>query len=498
MKALRTKSTTKILSGSGVYHAQVKITFPQDSLISLHRLICEIKNSPFVSIKNHFISDSIGRDLPGYGEASIRSESFTVMGLQVINHPSSPNAFLCELDLRLFNHKPYTRLFGYRKEFLNKVNSEYFTHSVLNFDPEASKKIKLNFTDDTKAKKRSVRSIVSNIVNRGKFNYINNPQSNIYVEDARKSNAYKRYANYLQAKSLLDNFGLEIKRTPIQEGAFGIQVSESLYNCFEGGYSRDSGFPEVYGLHEIIKVHEDLFKQSIEFRSILTEFLLKSSTTVSISYKEFYKYNGDADFMRRYENSLNQGIGPGQNLTQGQKAEIRKSNLNKIQNAFSNGAEAASSASKGSSLTYLSFIQPEEDRVNSDNEYSLFAKASSHEYYPITSKAVYREQSSNHFVVFSESNLVQPIYSPIEGSINYSDNTIIISNDEHSFIFYFKSNEGLELFLEDYKFVNNVEKGQLIRFVAEGQTFEIGSNVNLVEVYKSSENGKNSTYRKRK
>lgn len=491
MKALRTKSTTKILSGSGVYHAQVKITFPQDSLISLHRLICEIKNSPFVSIKNHFISDSIGRDLPGYGEASVRSESFTVMGLQVTNHPSSPNAFLCELDLRLFNHKPYTRLFGYRKEFLNKVNDEYFTHSVLSFDPEASKKIKLNFREKEFSKRRSVRSIVSNIINGGKFNYINNPQSNIYVEDARKSNAYKRYANYLQAKSLFDNFGLEIKKTSSEDKSFRIGLSENLYNCFEGGYSRNNGFPEVYGLHEIIKADERLFKESIKFRSVLTEFLLKSSTTVSISYKEFYKYTGDADFMRRYENSLNQGIGPGQNLTQGQKAEIRKSNLDKIQKAFSDGKAAVSSGNEDSSQTYLSFIQPEEDRVNSDNLYSPYTSLSSHEYYPITSKAIYREQSTDHFVVFSESNLVQPIYSPIDGSITYSDTKIVISNDRDSFVFYFKTNEGLELFSEDYDAPRgSVEKGQLIRFVAERQTFEIGSNVNLVEVYKSLEAAK--------
>ena len=39
-KALRTNVSTKIVSGSGIYHAQVSALFVQDEILSLHRLIC--------------------------------------------------------------------------------------------------------------------------------------------------------------------------------------------------------------------------------------------------------------------------------------------------------------------------------------------------------------------------------------------------------------------------------------------------------------------------
>ena len=58
-KTLRSKVSTKVLSGNGVFHAQVNITFAPDSLILLHRLIVQVRNNPFVMVRNDFLDASI-------------------------------------------------------------------------------------------------------------------------------------------------------------------------------------------------------------------------------------------------------------------------------------------------------------------------------------------------------------------------------------------------------------------------------------------------------
>ncbi len=58
-KTLRSKVSTKVLSGNGVFHAQVNITFAPDSLVLLHRLIVQVRNNPFVMVRNNFLDASI-------------------------------------------------------------------------------------------------------------------------------------------------------------------------------------------------------------------------------------------------------------------------------------------------------------------------------------------------------------------------------------------------------------------------------------------------------
>ena len=43
-KTLRTKATTKIGSGRGVYNLQLTFVFPHEMLLMLHRLIIQIRN----------------------------------------------------------------------------------------------------------------------------------------------------------------------------------------------------------------------------------------------------------------------------------------------------------------------------------------------------------------------------------------------------------------------------------------------------------------------
>lgn len=105
VKSLRTKSSVKVASGNGIYHAQVTIVVPPKDLLRLHRIICQIKNNPFVYINNAFLKDSLDAEEEGSGRNF--SLFFTAMGLNINNHPSSPGSFIVELDLRYFNNKPY-------------------------------------------------------------------------------------------------------------------------------------------------------------------------------------------------------------------------------------------------------------------------------------------------------------------------------------------------------------------------------------------------------
>ena len=95
---------TKIATGNGVYHSQIKLTFPQEGILQLHRLICQIRNNPFVTIENEFISNSLNKSFYLAKDSLV---NFVITGMQISNHQSSPNAFVCELDARLFNPIPY-------------------------------------------------------------------------------------------------------------------------------------------------------------------------------------------------------------------------------------------------------------------------------------------------------------------------------------------------------------------------------------------------------
>ena len=197
-KSLRTKVSTKIASGNGVYHAQIKLVFPREGVLQLHRLICQIRNNPFVTIENEFINDSLNK----YFYVNNVPNSFVVMGLQISNHPASPEAFICELDVRLFNPLPYTRVLGFKKDFLSQELKEnkkaYYSHIVF---PTRGNQFEgnkvLNYKEDIANK---IAATQRSILNK-RVNFSNEPVVNGLIEiRAKDSNAYKRYCNYLQIK----------------------------------------------------------------------------------------------------------------------------------------------------------------------------------------------------------------------------------------------------------------------------------------------------------
>lgn len=145
IKSLRTKSSVKIASGNGIYHVQVNITIPPKELLSLHRLICQVKNNPFVYVENQFLKDSLEVDTQTDHGSQI-DIYFTVMGLNINNHPASPGSFIVELDLRYFNSKPYIE----NLSFFNDIRYGNFSVAGHNAEPLKEKSTKVTNPKDSK------------------------------------------------------------------------------------------------------------------------------------------------------------------------------------------------------------------------------------------------------------------------------------------------------------------------------------------------------------
>ena len=83
-KTLRSKSSAKIVSGNGVLHLSLTLVFDEESILHLHRLVCQLKNSPFVQIKNAFIARSLVENIEDTGNRNF-SNWFTLSSFQILS-----------------------------------------------------------------------------------------------------------------------------------------------------------------------------------------------------------------------------------------------------------------------------------------------------------------------------------------------------------------------------------------------------------------------------
>lgn len=295
-KTLRSKGSTKVASGNGALHLQLNLIFSPEMIIQLHRLICQIRNIPFVYIKNEFIERSIGLG------TQTNSCHFTVFGFALNNHQSSPGSFVCQIDLRYFNTQPYSNTVEYLHDYkyISKDgNKTYkYTHGV--YDQYSRIKVdevatninssSINFNDS------------KNIVYQ-KLNKNTNPYKNweyVYSHyDPRFSNAYKRYSNYIQYQSLKENFGIEIKVTDNNSDYSAIDIlvlNRNLYNSFE------SSKKEIKTLYDITD------DEHLEFNKNLSYAILSKALDFRIYFKEFKRETFSPDLLREFRKSLYKGV----------------------------------------------------------------------------------------------------------------------------------------------------------------------------------------------
>lgn len=314
-KTLRTRVSTKVASGNGVLHGQIGLVFPPESILELHRLVCQIKNNPFVYINNSYLEESIGRfNEPAY---------FTVVGLNISNHPSAPNTFIAELDIRYFNEKPYDRNLGFRKNLsLLKIDNDKY-ELPFNMDSSGTAPEPLI----VKLEKPEVITPIGELLN------------SIRVLNPKESNDYIAYSNYLQIMHLKSNFGITVEEE-VTLKAFGLEKKEPLL-------THNTGL-DIQGLHTLLRssnIISDMLgigkaskDGSYKGKSRLENFYENiNDQTVVFGVRDFKEFNFPSDLMKALRAEVSKGIKRG--MTVEQKEEIRKENAKSIFSILDDASE---------------------------------------------------------------------------------------------------------------------------------------------------------------
>lgn len=303
-KTLRTNTTTKVGSGRGVYNLQLSLMFPQEMLLMLHRLVIQIKNCPFVYIKNNYITSA----LKGLVSDNI-NVFFTVTNFHIRTSEKSPNTFIVNMDLRFFNYKPYAGNLIFKKDLWTKSFNTNFTEggestqlTIPVFDPSrAVVKTKFNSNNvlgTTRQEQDTLLELLNERVSEFEdYGEVNSPAS---------SNIYVRYYNQLQLDSLEKNFN--IKSSNIQS-ELGRQSS-----FYEEGKNTSENRSYVLGIHSKY--------MPIRIRNSIINRMLKGSNPeqpedfTRFNYYE-YKYAGlsvkAVEYLKELLNS-NQNIETEQDL----------------------------------------------------------------------------------------------------------------------------------------------------------------------------------------
>lgn len=199
-KTLRTKSSSKIVNGNSVFHLKLSMIFTKSMFLEMHRLICQMRNSPLVQIKNELISESAG----------VRAKTptfFSVSSLQIMPRADSPFTVDMELDLKYFNQKSYAGKNLFYKKFFESIektdpSNKVYVSSFSVYDEELTKL----YLEQESGSTRSTRTPISEFDPSSK---IRKYRRTTEVKYANESYAYIRYSNYLQIKSLKENFLIE-------------------------------------------------------------------------------------------------------------------------------------------------------------------------------------------------------------------------------------------------------------------------------------------------
>ena len=329
-KSLRSRVSTKILSGNGSFHAQVNITIPPEGIVQLHRLICQVRNSPFVYIENKFIQDSM------LIVSERRGLLFTLFGINVQNHPSSPTSWLVELDLRYFNHKPYIENINFKRHVEDGFKKGVFYKNDV-FDAFIKNAKVANESSRFLARKSSSNkvNIQTYLTNKEFFN--NSYYELVKTKNPTQSDAYVTYSNFLQIKSLYENFNIEFKRKDGQraeDNVIALSDEQIAALCGLSTYKQNNKTYVVnsIGLHEKgfgFFEETDAKKKSsyismIPVRNQLINLMLSTGLNTKAVVKNFVKIDLSADFLNRYNKALLVGTSGLNNKAKKEKMESNK------------------------------------------------------------------------------------------------------------------------------------------------------------------------------
>lgn len=283
-KTLRTKASSKIVNGNSVFHLKLNLIFTKSMFLEMHRLICQIRNTPYVQITNELIGESVSvnkADTPVF---------FTVNSLQVMPRSDSPFTVDMELDLRYFNHKPYGAL-RYKDKFetlphLKKDKQYVYTFDVFPNEDRSDSRIELKIPKPKRNKAKPNRKTVNN--NTFLKRSIKKYNSTIPVQKASESNAYKRYSNYLQIKNLIECFNFNANALRELLGNSGVNAREVVSLCNISDELKAS----IYNHQNIYGADSDGSSGYISTVFSYQEYvLLKTSKETNRALREYFETN---------------------------------------------------------------------------------------------------------------------------------------------------------------------------------------------------------------
>ncbi len=324
-KTLRSKVSTKVFSNTGIYNVQLTLLFARESLLQLHRLILEIRNNPYVCIKNKYLRSSLKTDdyvslmkydLTSLNGQGLKSTHFVVTNLQCNNYQSSPGAFLLELDLRIFNTVPFSSDLKYRHDLFYNIDAT--TAATIN---AFFLKNQQNTEDPLTYEDRIIVDRYSNIANMNRTALDLN-LNNIYslslqdksasfgVEYPYESCIFVRYYNYLQIKHLYLNFNIEVEDELIQyfsNEKIELKLNKdqnynNYINNFKGWHdlfnigliNLESGINSAY---RVLSIAGKYFPTKI--RNKIIDKMLEDDDTFAIMYESFITMNLNEELLNK-------------------------------------------------------------------------------------------------------------------------------------------------------------------------------------------------------
>ena len=471
VKTLRTKASTKILSGNGVLHAQISLVFPADGILQLHRLICQIKNNPFVMVQNEFISSSFANKTTAI--------FFTVMGFNISNHPSSPGAFNCELDLRYFNYKVYQEDLGFKEDLYYET---YNKENELISSTFSLKEEEDFFVLKKEKEKSESQSIRDDFKNLDKFSEYIKLIKGINVKDPRDSKVYKRYCNWLQIKSLKENFGLIIEKIGKggDTGRGYFLINNGVFDLLNKGEA---------GIHEVL-VNGKLNSTMKEFRDdLISQILIKNQYT-SFYFRNFVVKNFEKDFLTEIRERLEDGINPGMSFEEKEKVRNKnKRNLKtKLIKKYEDKKENIEKEKKELELVFLNTEDTGKIAIGrSPLKYKVVGGSTN--YAPITPrKCTIKKTSSTAIDINIEKNQYVPalLLTPFATKrIFFSEESIVFFNEDNKTIIVTgKFKRFAENYLANKETIDvNLEAGDSLIEIATSRIRIVFSDENLMNVY---------------
>lgn len=403
-KTLRTKTTTKIPSGRGVINIQVKLIFNHEMILMLHRFILQIRNNPFVYVKNPYIYDSI------FGPESfgIKNLFCTVTGFRLSSYNVANSAFEAELDLRYFNYFPYSRNLMFRQELESRpiLTAEGFSTYIFPVFGEKKDKDFIYNLKEIKYKlpKKEKGQKISGISRSLKDFTKKNSRYNITYPEMypAKSAPYVRYYNYLQVKSLLENFNIDLNSNSSEYRKF---LSEIQILSLESGLQENLSTEKI-----VIGLHSKYFPQFTK-NQIIKSMIEKDNSTL-FYYNEYQFIQLPGETLKRYRLEIINGT---ENL-ENEDDRIKVINENKLKIAkwltaiTNNNQSGAQAVSKtiGTSDSSVKKLLPrvlssernieypwaaQDFKFNKRKDEAIFYK-SEYYYYPITNEGYIKNSES--------------------------------------------------------------------------------------------------------